>query len=79
MADKDLKKQVDVTRETVEELGEQIKDMLEGVSANIDDYRFTVTSKKEGIELEFYIKADFKKMKKKAPAPKPKPQSKPKK
>lgn len=62
----DLKKQVDVTRETVEELGEQIKGLLEGVSANIDDYRFTVTSKKDGIELEFYIKADFKKTKKKS-------------
>ena len=64
MAD-DLKKKVDVTRETVEELGEQIKGMLEGVSAKIDDYRFTVTSKKSGIELEFYVKAEFKKTVKK--------------
>ncbi len=57
----DLKKKVDVTRETIEELGEQIKGMLEGVKANIDDYRFTVTSRKDGIEVEFYIKAEFKK------------------
>ncbi|HLE06391.1 MAG TPA: hypothetical protein VI790_03485 [Candidatus Nanoarchaeia archaeon] len=61
----DVKKKVDVTRETIEELGEQIKGMLEGVSANIDDYRFTVTSKKDGLEIEFYIKADIKKSKKK--------------
>jgi hypothetical protein len=58
MAD-DLKKQVEVTRKTVEDLGNQIKDMLHGVRANIDDYRFTVTSKKEGLELEFYVKANF--------------------
>ena len=61
MAMNDLKSKVNVTRETLEELGEQIKEMLKGVSAKIDDYRFTVTSKKEGIELEFYIKASFKK------------------
>jgi hypothetical protein len=30
----DLKKKVDVTPETIEELGTQIKGMLEGVSAN---------------------------------------------
>jgi len=64
MAD-DIKKKVNVTRETVEELGQQIKGMLEGVKANIDDYRFTVTSKKNGIELEFYVKAEFKKTTKK--------------
>ncbi len=64
MAD-DLKKKVDVTRETIEELGTQIKGMLEGVSANIEDYRFTVTSKKEGLDLEFFVKASFKKKPKK--------------
>ncbi len=61
----ELDKKVKVTRETIEELGEQIKGMLEGVHANIDDYRFTITSKKEGIELEFYIKAEFKKKQRK--------------
>ena len=61
MAIDDLKKKVDVTRETVEELGQQIKGMLEGVKAQIDDYRFTVTSKKDGLELEFFIKAAFNK------------------
>jgi len=52
-------KKVNVTKETLMELGDQVKDMLTGVSANIDDYRFTVTSTKKGIELEFFIKAMF--------------------
>ncbi|MBD3312111.1 hypothetical protein GF352_01495 [archaeon] len=60
MAD-DLKKKVDFTRDTIEELGSQIKGMLEGVKAHIDDYRFTVTSKKSGIEVEVYLKAEFNK------------------
>ena len=60
----DLKKKVDVTRETIEELADQVKGMLQGVSADIDDYRLTVTSKKDGIDLEFFIKAKFKKGKK---------------
>lgn len=61
MVEDDFKKKVDVTRETIEELGEQIKEMLQGVKASIDDYRFTVTSKKEGIDVEFFIKASFNK------------------
>ena len=60
------KKKVDVTRETLEEIGEQIKDLLQGVSAKIDDYRFTVTSSKKGIDVEFSIKASFKHKKKKS-------------
>jgi hypothetical protein len=61
MVEEDLKKKVDVTRETIEELGEQIKEMLQGVKANIDDYRFTVTSRKDGMDVEFFIKASFNK------------------
>ena len=57
-------KKIDVTQETIAELGEQIKGLLEGVKANIDDYRFTVTSEMEGIVVEFFIKASFKKTKK---------------
>lgn len=64
MAD-DLKNKVDVSRETIEELGDQIKGLLEGVKAQIDDYRFTVTSKKDGLEVEFFIKAEFNKKNKK--------------
>lgn len=62
----DLKKKVDVTKETIQELGEQIKEMLHGVKAQIDDYRFTVTSTSKGLEVECFIKASFNKT---APAP----------
>ncbi len=54
-------KKIDVTQETIAELGEQIKGLLEGVKANIDDYRFTVTSEMDGLVVEFFIKASFKK------------------
>ncbi len=59
------KKEVDVTRETLEEIAEQVKGLLEGVKANIDDYRFTVTSEMDGLVVEFYIKASLKKKAKK--------------
>lgn len=57
----DLKKKVDVTKETIQELGEQIKEMLHGVKAQIDDYRFTVSSTIKGLEVECFIKASFNK------------------
>jgi len=58
------KKKVDVTKETLMELGDQIKGMLEGVAAKLDDYRFTVTSTKAGLEIEFFVKASLLKKKK---------------
>ncbi len=63
--DVNLKEQFDTTRETIESLGEQIKDLLEGVKAKISDYRFTVTSKKDGMEIEFFVKAELKKKRRK--------------
>ena len=56
---------MDVTKETLMELGDQIKDMLEGVAAKLDDYRFTVTSTKSGLEIEFYVKGSLLKKKEK--------------
>jgi hypothetical protein len=60
----EAKKKVDLNQETIKELAEQIKGLLEGVKANIDDYRFTVTSEMDGMTVEFFVKASLKKKKK---------------
>jgi len=61
--DIDLKKKIDVTKNSIEELGDQIKEMIQSIKAEIDDYRFSVSSTKEGIGIEFFIKASFSKSK----------------
>ncbi len=55
---------IKMTKESLEELGEQIKSLIQGVKANVDDYRFTVSTETKGITIEFYIKASLNKKKK---------------
>lgn len=62
---KDVSEKVNITKETLEDIGKQIVSMLEGLSAKIDDYKFSVVSSKGETSIEFFIKALFKHKKKK--------------
>lgn len=61
MAEKNIGDNIKVTKQALEDLGEQIKSLIQGVKANIEDYRFSVLTEAKGVTIEFFIKASLKK------------------
>ena len=49
-----------VTKETLEDLGQQMKDFLKNVEAYVEDYKLSIISEKGGVSVEFFLKAKFK-------------------
>lgn len=60
-----MEKKIKVTKKTLAELGKQVKSFLTEMQAKIDDYKFSVIGVKDGISIEFYVKASIKSKEKK--------------